>query len=166
MNFKTADIHAFAMINPIQAIRTWYRNLSDRTEFKMQYDTRNQQQAIKPFLDSLDCQYQIVQTDLILVQSSVELKAKLDKLLFKPLFKQEGANTEYFRKLNKSTRDLFLDIKYQPEYNFELYLIDVNDWDKVKTTRNILKKLHTKPNDYFNHFMVIYRELSHEPTTV
>lgn len=166
MNIKAVNTHIFATINPFQAVRTWYQNLSDRTEFKMQYDTRNQQQAIKPFLDSLDCQYQIVQTDLILVQSSVEINAKLDKLLFKPLFKQEGANTDYFRKLNKSTNNLFLDIKYQQEYNFEVYLIDVKDWDKVKTTRSILKKLRTKPNDYFNHFMVIYRELSHEPSRV
>ncbi len=152
--------------HPIRFLRTWYRNLTERTEFKMKYDNRNQPQAIKPFLDSLDCKYQIILPDFVLVESSTQTMTKLDKLLFKPLLKQEGVNTPYFMKLDKMTKGLFTDIRYQPEYNFEVYIVQSTDWASIQTTLNILDKLHTDNQHYFNHFMAIYRELATTRTTL
>lgn len=152
--------------HPIRFLRTWYSNLTERTEFKMKYDERNQPQAIKPFLDSLDCKYRIILSDFVLVESSTETMAKLDKLLFKPLLKQKEVNTPYFIKLDKMTKGLFTDIRYQDEYNFEVYIVQSTDWASIQTTLNILDKLHTNNQHYFNHFMAIYRELAATRTTL
>lgn len=159
MSLEVLKMNTNNIINPFTWIKDWYHNTSAYTEFKLKYDLRNPISAIKPFLDSLGSEYLVVQDDLIIIENSTELKLQLTKLGFKPLLGYHDAQHKHFDILKQTCNDLFVDIVYQEEYNFELFIIKQSDWILIKTVQRILSKLKTKPADYFIHFMYVLREL-------
>lgn len=146
-------------INPFKLLKNKYDLFCDKTEFKFKYDLRNNRDAVKPFLDSLGCNYDIIEDEFIVVEFTEMLLHKLDKLKFQRLFDIAAPSSSFFKKLLNLTDSLFIGIYYQSEYNFEFYLIDKEDWVNIKTTKSILAKLNTKSRDYFTHFMFVYREI-------
>lgn len=153
-------------INPLQMLALFYKTTAGQAAFKRTYESRNQLHAIKPFLDSLGCHYEIVLQDLVIIEGSQALAQKLTELKFKSLYEMEHTDTKHFLELRKLTNDMFIQLLYQPEYNFEFYIIEKRHWPHVVLTKNILRKLGIKADRYFVHFMHIFKEVLNHVTHV
>lgn len=142
----------------MERIKNAYRDYTDKSQFLYLFSTRNKLDAVKPFLDSLEAPYLIVTPELIVVDINPTVDDKLIRLGFVSTV-SICPTIPYFKKLLKVTKDLFTDRIYHSGYNFELYLVEPQDWDKIHLTKAIVDDLKTKDDMYFHTFIKVYNRL-------
>lgn len=151
---------AFPNINPFSRLRKMYQDHVESSGFNNKFLIRNSQDAIKPFLDGLEVKYIIIAPELVTVEISIELDEKLTRLGFVSV-SSACPQTSQYKKMLKKTNDLFVDRIYHKDYNFELYLVEPQDWDKIMLTKTIVDDLKVRAGAYYKVFMTIYKRLKH-----
>lgn len=145
------------------AIKHRYKHAIEEQQFNYLFENRNKPEALKPFLDSLGARYLMIVPELIIIETSVETESKLEALGFANT-ESVCPQTKRFKQILKHTKDLFLIRLYQVEYNFEIYLIDMHDWDRLMLTREIVDNLKIDERKYFDSFVKVYRTMSTHKT--
>lgn len=142
----------------LNSINQWFKNVNTGSEFTSIYLLRNKDEVVKPFLDSLETPYLNLSPELIFVEVSSSIEAKLDKLQFYTLASVCPKDKTYKTVLGK-TEALFVDRIYQKDYNIELFLVEPSDWHNIRLTVAICKDLPIKQGRYFDTFIKIYAKL-------
>lgn len=149
------------MRHPIAAVKTLYQQTVTENGMKSLFADRNQLSVVKPFLDTLGCEYLRLTNGLVLVNYDDQIHKRLIELGFNKS-SEVFPKTPFFRHQLAITNKITTRRLYQTDYNVEIHLVDQWKWDIAKTAQKVTNALPFHEDEYLSKYLIVFKTLLNE----